>query len=61
MTITEPTLRTVDGACHHDCPDSCGWTATVEANRPLTGPEAREDIRELELRLPAALEAEVDV
>jgi ferredoxin--NADP+ reductase len=35
------------------------WTATVEANRPLTGPEAREDIRELELRLPAALEAEV--
>ncbi|MEM1333141.1 MAG: molybdopterin-dependent oxidoreductase, partial [Actinomycetota bacterium] len=26
---------TVDGACHHDCPDSCGWTATVD----VTGPE----------------------
>ncbi len=24
------TLRTVDGTCHHDCPDSCGWTATVD-------------------------------
>lgn len=22
--------RTVHGACHHDCPDSCGWTVTVE-------------------------------
>ena len=27
--------RTVDGTCHHDCPDSCGWTVTVDA----TGPE----------------------
>ena len=25
-----PTIRTVDGACHHDCPDTCGWTVTVE-------------------------------
>ena len=21
---------TVHGICHHDCPDSCGWTVTVE-------------------------------
>ena len=21
--------RTVHGTCHHDCPDSCGWTVTV--------------------------------
>jgi anaerobic selenocysteine-containing dehydrogenase len=21
---------TVHGTCHHDCPDSCGWTVTVE-------------------------------
>jgi anaerobic selenocysteine-containing dehydrogenase len=25
--------RTVLGTCHHDCPDSCGWVATVE-DRP---------------------------
>ncbi|MEA2058782.1 MAG: molybdopterin oxidoreductase family protein, partial [Actinomycetota bacterium] len=24
------TTRTVLGTCHHDCPDSCGWVATVE-------------------------------
>jgi anaerobic selenocysteine-containing dehydrogenase len=23
-------MRTVVGACHHDCPDSCGWIVTVE-------------------------------
>ena len=22
--------RTVNGTCHHDCPDSCGWTVTVD-------------------------------
>ena len=22
--------HTIDGTCHHDCPDSCGWTATVQ-------------------------------
>ena len=22
--------RTVNGSCHHDCPDTCGWTVTVE-------------------------------
>src|SRR5262245_8778453 len=22
--------RTVLGTCHHDCPDTCGWIATVE-------------------------------
>ncbi len=22
--------RTVNGTCHHDCPDSCGWTVTIE-------------------------------
>jgi anaerobic selenocysteine-containing dehydrogenase len=30
MTTDQPLTRTVDGACHHDCPDSCGWTVTVE-------------------------------
>ena len=28
------TTITVDGACHHDCPDSCGWTATVDTSGP---------------------------
>jgi anaerobic selenocysteine-containing dehydrogenase len=23
-------VQTVLGTCHHDCPDSCGWVATVE-------------------------------
>ncbi len=22
--------ETVNGTCHHDCPDSCGWTVTVD-------------------------------
>ncbi len=26
--------RTVTGTCHHDCPDSCGWVATVEGDGP---------------------------
>ncbi len=31
MSIDErPATRQVHGACHHDCPDSCGWTVTVE-------------------------------
>ena len=21
------------GTCHHDCPDSCGWVATVDEGR----------------------------
>ncbi|MGH8924849.1 MAG: molybdopterin-containing oxidoreductase family protein [Acidimicrobiia bacterium] len=29
MTTTVA-ARTVLGTCHHDCPDSCGWVATVE-------------------------------
>jgi len=28
-------LRTVHGACHHDCPDTCGWTVTVDDSGPL--------------------------
>lgn len=24
------TTRSVNGTCHHDCPDSCGWTVTVD-------------------------------
>ncbi|MFZ9042028.1 MAG: molybdopterin-containing oxidoreductase family protein [Ilumatobacteraceae bacterium] len=24
------TTTTVHGTCHHDCPDSCGWTVTVD-------------------------------
>jgi anaerobic selenocysteine-containing dehydrogenase len=31
-------MRTVIGACHHDCPDSCGWVVTVD-DTP-TGPVA---------------------
>ncbi len=27
---TGTSSRTVNGTCHHDCPDSCGWTVTVE-------------------------------
>jgi anaerobic selenocysteine-containing dehydrogenase len=26
-------MSTVNGICHHDCPDSCGWTVTVEAGK----------------------------
>ena len=26
---------TVLGTCHHDCPDSCGWVATVEDGRAV--------------------------
>lgn len=31
-TATSPpgTVQTVDGVCHHDCPDSCGWTVTID-------------------------------
>ncbi len=25
---------TVTGTCHHDCPDSCGWTVTVDDSGP---------------------------
>jgi anaerobic selenocysteine-containing dehydrogenase len=25
---------TVHGTCHHDCPDSCGWTVTVDDSGP---------------------------
>ena len=32
--VTDAHLTTVDGACHHDCPDSCGWTATVDRSGP---------------------------
>jgi anaerobic selenocysteine-containing dehydrogenase len=31
-------MRTVNGTCHHDCPDSCGWTVTVDDSGP--GPVA---------------------
>jgi anaerobic selenocysteine-containing dehydrogenase len=30
MTMTGTRSGTVHGVCHHDCPDSCGWTVTVE-------------------------------
>ena len=40
MTIDErPATRTVHGACHHDCPDSCGWTVTVEDQSGEHGPQ----------------------
>lgn len=30
-------MRTVHGTCHHDCPDSCGWTVSVrdDADGPV--------------------------
>lgn len=28
--MVTPIRTTVLGTCHHDCPDSCGWVATVE-------------------------------
>jgi anaerobic selenocysteine-containing dehydrogenase len=28
--MNPPLSRTMLGTCHHDCPDSCGWIATVE-------------------------------
>ena len=27
-------MRAVHGTCHHDCPDSCGWTVTVDDDAP---------------------------
>ena len=27
-------MKTVNGTCHHDCPDSCGWTVTVDDAGP---------------------------
>lgn len=41
MTIdaTRPSTRTVHGVCHHDCPDSCGWTVTVEDRLTPDGPQ----------------------
>ena len=29
------TGTTVLGTCHHDCPDSCGWVATVSEGRAV--------------------------
>ena len=26
--------HTVHGTCHHDCPDSCGWSVTVDGDGP---------------------------
>jgi anaerobic selenocysteine-containing dehydrogenase len=26
--------NSVHGTCHHDCPDSCGWTVTVDGDGP---------------------------
>ncbi len=33
-TEADTELRYVNGACHHDCPDSCGWTVTVDDSGP---------------------------
>jgi anaerobic selenocysteine-containing dehydrogenase len=30
-------MHTVNGTCHHDCPDSCGWTVTVDDGTGGTG------------------------
>ena len=31
---TDTGATTVHGTCHHDCPDSCGWTVTVDDGGP---------------------------
>ena len=31
---SQHTSHTVRGACHHDCPDTCGWTVTVDHSTP---------------------------
>lgn len=30
--MSAATTHTVKGTCHHDCPDSCGWTVTVDTD-----------------------------
>ncbi len=34
---------TVLGTCHHDCPDSCGWVATVE-DQPASGVQSSQRV-----------------
>ena len=34
MSDTVTVSRIVDGTCHHDCPDTCGWQVTVEGSGP---------------------------
>jgi len=34
LPSTTPETRTVRGTCHHDCPDTCGWVATVDDTGP---------------------------
>ncbi|MEM9201518.1 MAG: molybdopterin-dependent oxidoreductase [Actinomycetota bacterium] len=29
-------METVRGACHHDCPDTCGWEVTVDDGRAVS-------------------------
>ena len=35
------TTSTVHGTCHHDCPDSCGWSVTVEEPSITAGDDTR--------------------
>ena len=35
MAIVELPIRTVRGACPHDCPDTCAWTVTVQDGRAV--------------------------
>ncbi|WP_394935543.1 molybdopterin-dependent oxidoreductase [uncultured Ilumatobacter sp.] len=37
--VPNTSVSTVQGTCHHDCPDSCGWIVTVE-DRADTAPVA---------------------
>ena len=39
MNPVTPTT-TVHGTCHHDCPDSCGWTVTVDHTATDSAPVA---------------------
>ena len=35
MSVPSTATHTVHGTCHHDCPDSCGWTVTVDESGPV--------------------------
>jgi anaerobic selenocysteine-containing dehydrogenase len=36
MSVASPTAAdTVIGACHHDCPDTCGWQVSVDRSGPV--------------------------
>jgi len=42
--------HTVNGTCHHDCPDSCGWTVTVDTDG-VDGPDPATAARPVAVKL----------